>query len=140
MTEWISIARDTPTGGDDPLAAASQQVPVAALHCEDGVLDEPDRLAAEGRCLPRTVGDGVGPVQSLGNPAIACPGQMTIKGTDHQNEAPAQAGRDRPCTRNRACWATIEVTPKAQQSGETEQDIGVQSNEGGHPHARVQPP
>ena len=140
MTDSRSIGGDTPAGGADALSAAAQQLAVAAFHGGDGVLDEPDRLAANGRYLPRIRCDGAWSVEGLGDFAIACPGKMTIEGADHQNEAPAQAGRDRPCTRNGACWATIEVTPKAQQSGETEQDIVVQRNEGGHPHARAHPP
>lgn len=138
MTDSRSIGGDTPAGGADALSAAAQQLAVAAFHGDGGVFDEPDRLAANGRYLPRIRCDGAWSVEGLGDLAIACPGKMTIEGADHQGEAPVQAGRDRPCTRNGACRATVEMPPKAQQSGESEQDIIVQRNEGGYLYSRPQ--
>ena len=122
------------------LAAAAQQLAVTAFHGDGGVLHEADRLAAEGRCPPLTSGEGAGPVQGLGDLAIAGAGKMPIETSDHQNEALAQACRDRPRAWHGACRAAPKATPQTQQSGETERDIVVQRNERGHPCARAQSP
>ena len=82
------------------LAATAQQIPVSAVHGGDGVPNEADRLAADGRHLPLTDGDGAGPVESLRDLAIACAIEMTVERAHHQDEALAEAAGDRPSAWN----------------------------------------
>jgi|GEM_PF-4079809 len=131
MTEWGSHGGDTPQTATIALAAPVQELAVAALHGGEAVLDEPDRLAAARRRFP-AITDGAGAVEGLGNLSIACPGKMTIESTDHRNETLTQTCRDRPGARNRTSRTAIEATIKAQQSGETVQDVVVQGNESRH--------
>ena len=137
MTESSGVGSDTPAGRGDALAAAAQQLAVITFHGDGGVLDEADRLAAEGGRLPSVASDGAWPMDGLGDLAIARSGQMPIKRANHQNEAPAQACRDRPGAWNGACRTAVKATSKAQQPGEAERDIVVQRNKRGHSCAKA---
>ena len=107
MTEWDDLISGIPDSQLEALisalAAAAQQFAIAAFHGDDGVFDEPDRLAANRRRLPRIPGHGSRPIEGLGNLAIAGLSQMAVEGANHQNEALAKPCGQVPSSRYGSC-------------------------------------